>query len=126
MPCPLFLPGSLLPFSDMFSGACSADPSAELSTDKLIRCCNPGYARSCCEYAADLPADSNRFLIRSCDSGSVEIAWATEFNHHPLAVGTLTIPRAALSARQASAAPEPLEYQARACALAYLHQTGQI
>lgn len=126
MPCPLFLPGSLLPLSGIYSGACAADPLAEIAIDKLTRCCNPGYARSCCPHAAGIEADSNRFLIRACDGGSVEIAWATESNHHPLAVGTLKIPRTMLSVGPALAATEPLEHQARSCAAAYLHQTGQL
>jgi hypothetical protein len=125
MPCPLFLPDpdrkrSHLPLSGIFGGVCQADPAAELTTDKLTRCCNPGYARAHCEHAAAIDADSNRFLVRGADDGFIEIAWATEFNHHPLAVGTLRIPR---TLPEVSA---PLEQQARACAAAYLRQTGQL
>jgi hypothetical protein len=120
MPCPLFLPGSLLPLSEIFAGSCAADRGAELSLDKLTRCCNPGYARGCCEPAAGAEADSFRFLVRSDDGAFIEIAWASEFNHHPLAVGTLRI------ARSLAPALTPLEHQARACAATYLHRTGQL
>ena len=126
MPCPLFLPDSPLPLSEIFAGTCAADPGAELPVDKLTRCCNPGYARGCCEFAASAEADSVRFLVRSDDGASTEIAWASEFNHHPLAVGTLHIARTA-SWGNASRAPAstPLEHQARACAATYLHRTGR-
>jgi hypothetical protein len=119
MPCPLFLPGAQLPLSDIFGGTCAADSDAELSTDKLTQCCNPGYARARCRHAASVEADSNRFLVRSDDGACIEIAWATEFNHHPIAVGTLRIGRAG------APAADPLEHQARACADAYLRQTGK-
>ena len=120
MPCPLFLPGSPLPVSEIFAGGCAADPGAELTLDKLTRCCNPGYARGCCRHAATVEADSVRFLVRSDDGAFIEIAWASEFNHHPLAVGTLHI------ARSLAPASTPLEHQACACAATYLHRTGQL
>jgi len=88
--------------------------------DKLTRCCNPGYAREVCAHAATVEADSHRFLIRSDDGVTIEIAWAAERNHHPLAVGVLGITHALHPANG------PLEHQARACAAAYLHQTGQL
>jgi len=120
MPCPLFLPGTPLPLSDIFGGACSAEPEAEISRDKLSLCCNHGYAREVCAHAAAVEADSHRFLVRSDDGDSIEIAWATERNHHPLAVGMLRIARALPPANGT------LEHQARACAAIYLRQTGQI
>jgi hypothetical protein len=116
----LFLPASPLPLSDIHGGACSVDPKTDLSIDKLTRCCNPGYARTRCEHAAAAQADSNRFLVRSEDGISIEIAWATELNHHPVAVGSLRVPRTLPPAAR------PLEHQARACAAAYLHRTGQL
>jgi hypothetical protein len=120
MPCPLFLPGTPLPLSDFFGGTCAADPSEELTTDKLAKCCNPGYARSRCQKAATAEADSYRFLVRSDDGASIEVAWASERNHHPLAVGVFRIDRNL---------PPPngaLEHQARACAASYLHRTGKL
>ena len=120
MPCPLFLPGGPLPLSDIFGGVCSADPASELSVDKLTRCCNPGHARGLCEHAATVGADSHRFLVRADDGVTIEVAWAAERNHHPLAAGTLRITRVLEPANG------PLEHQARACATAYLHQTGQL
>jgi len=120
MPCPLFRPGSPLPLSEVFAGTCATDPSAELSAEKLTRCCNPGYARANCRHAAAIEADSVRLLVRSDDGAAIEIAWASEFNHHPVAVGTLRI------SRSLPAVSTTLEHQARACAAAYLHRTGQI
>jgi hypothetical protein len=105
--------------SDFYTGGCSADPATPLSIEKLTRCCNPGYARTVCAHAATAEADSHRFLVTSDDGGLVEIAWASERDHHPIAVGTLRI------ARELPAAAGPLEHQARACALTYLHQTGR-
>jgi hypothetical protein len=118
MPCPLFLPGLLLPLSDMYAGECSADCEAPLSIEKLTRCCNPGYARNRCTSAATAEADSHRFLVCSDDGGTIEIAWASERDHHPIAVGKLRFNHAL------PAAAGPLEHQARACAQNYLHQTG--
>jgi len=109
-----------LPLSEIFAGTCAADPAAELTVDKLTRCCNPGYARGCCVHAAGAEADSIRLLVRSDDGAYIEIAWASEFNHHPLAVGTLRI------AHGPAPASTPLEHQARACAATYLHRTGRM
>jgi hypothetical protein len=119
MACPLFMPGSLLPLSDIYAGGCAANSAAILSTEKLARCCNPGYARTLCEEAAAAEADSYRFLVRSDDGSSIEVAWATERNHHPIAVGTLHI------GRVPNRAVGPLEHQARVCAQAYLYRTGR-
>lgn len=120
MACPLFLPGSRLPLSETYGGECSADSGAALSTDKLTRCCNPGYARSLCERAAASDVDSHRFLVRSDDGVSVEIAWSAERNHHPVAVGMLRFDR------DSAPTAGPLEHQARACVQVYLRQTGRL
>jgi hypothetical protein len=123
MACPLFLPASpltgfapeALPLGNLFAGQCAAQAGTLIPTDTLRRCCNTGYARGCCEHAAGQQADANRFLIKSYGDGTVEIAWSTERDHHPVAVGTLRL-------TDASSAPEsPLERQARACVSAYLH-----
>lgn len=120
MPCPLFLPGSPLPLSDLFGGVCSVDPEAELSIDKLTRCCNPGHARHSCPQAALSETDSVRFLVRSDDGVLIDVAWVTERNHYPIAVGSLRISRCL------EPAATTLEHQARAVAAAYLHQTGKL
>jgi hypothetical protein len=65
-------------------------------------------------------ADSIRFLVRSDDGAFVEVAWAAEDNHHPVAVGTLRIPR--LPGPPA----DDLERQAQDCARNYLRLTGQL
>jgi hypothetical protein len=114
------MPGSPLPLSNIYAGECSADSGAVLSVDKLTRCCNPGYARTLCEFAASSEIDSYRFLVRSDDGGSTEVAWASERDHHPVAVGTLRIDH------HLKPATGPLEHQARACAQTYLHQTGRL
>jgi len=122
MACPLFLPVSpltgfapeALPLGNLFGGECAAQAGTLIPTDTLRLCCNTGYARGCCEHAAGQHADANRFLIKSYGDGAVEIAWSTERDHHPVAVGTLRL-------TDASSAPEsPLERQARACVTAYL------
>jgi hypothetical protein len=65
-------------------------------------------------------ADSVRFLVKSDDGTSLEIAWAAERNHHPLAVGTLRIPYD----------PDPpaddLERQAHEYARNYLRLSGRL
>jgi hypothetical protein len=61
-----------------------------------------------------------RFLVKSDDGISVEVAWAAELNHHPVAVGTLRIPR------QPHAPADELEQQAQDCALNYLRLTGKL
>lgn len=91
-----------------------------LTREMLTRACNPGHARSLCVHAAAAQADSLRFLVRSDDGRFVEVAWAEERNHHPVAVGTLQV------ARTDFVAATPLEHQARACAAGYLRQTGAL
>jgi hypothetical protein len=106
--------------SDMYAGECSADCGASLSLDRLTHCCNPGYARTRCANAATAEADSHRFLVISDTGGSIEIAWASERDHHPIAVGKLRFKH------EPEVASGPLEHQARACAQAYLHRTGRV
>ncbi len=126
MACPLFMPASPLagfvaeamPLGDLYGGQCAADPAAIVPADTLRRCCNTGYARGVCERAAGAEADAMRFLIKARHGNTVEVAWAIERNHHPVAVGSVQI----AGATPADAAP--LERQARACAAAYLRQIG--
>lgn len=119
MACPLFLPSSpLAGFSDLYAGACAADHGAALSPDTLRRHCNAGYARGVCARAVQSDADSFRFAIKASRDGAVDVAWSSERNHHPVAVGLLTVRGAA------AADASPLERQARVYAEAYLHQIG--
>ncbi len=104
--------------SDLYNGACHGEPETVLSREVLTACCNPGHARDLCTRAAASDADSVRLMVRSDDGTLVEVAWAIERNHHPVAVGTIRI------ARDASPASNPLEHQALACARAYLRHTG--
>ncbi len=60
--------------------------------------------------------DAVRFMVKSERGSVVEIAWATERNHHPVAVGILEIDGKPVSG-------EILALQAFACASAYLRQT---
>ena len=123
MSCPLFLPVSPLtglapaaaPLGDFYAGECAADRGALIPLDTLRHCCNTGYARSACPRAARADADATRFLIKADRDGVIEIAWASERDHHPVAVGTLLL-------TEAPGDNEPLERQARACAAAYLRQ----
>jgi hypothetical protein len=107
--------------SDIHNGVCFADPEAAIPLEKLMQCCNPGHARSICLRAETAEIDSFRLMVRSDDGIDIEVAWAGERNHHPVAVGALR-----LSRPFATPAATPLERQARACAEAYLRQTGQL
>lgn len=84
MPCPLFVPESNW-------GHCTADPPASISQTTLDQCCNRGYARGVCERAAQSDADATSFMLKAIRGDEVEIAWAIERNHHPVAVGTARI-----------------------------------
>lgn len=118
MACPLFLPASpLTPLSDLHSGECAAEAVA-LSFDTLL-CCNAGYARGSCKRAAQSEADAFRFLVKANHDGVVDVAWSSERNHHPVAVGTLAVDCKAVTAETG-----PLERQARVFANAYLRQSG--
>jgi hypothetical protein len=126
MSCPFFLPASRLadfapgpmPLGDSYGGECSADPGALIPIDTLRGCCNHGYARGVCERAAQSEADAARFMIKADSADSVLVAWAVERNHHPVAVGTLTLPLA-------GECSSPLERQARAYVDSYLRSKGR-
>ena len=110
------IPGSpaASPLGAGFTGSCASGGSpAEL----LLPHCNHGYARSFCPHANAVEADAARFRICSHAGGVIEIAWSTERDHHPVAVGILRLTEAATN-------PAPLEQQARACAKVYLQRTG--
>ena len=125
MACPLFIPNAPLgelvaaatPLGDLYGGQCAADRSAVIETDTLRRCCNFGYARGCCLRAETSNADAVRFMVRAARGSTVDIAWAVERNHHPVAVGCMEI--------EAGRAPgdDLLARQAHACARSYLRQT---
>ena len=116
MACPLFLPSEpLSSFEDACGGECAAQPGIALPVDQLRHCCNAGYAREACAYAAQVEADAFRFMIKSDQDGVVAVAWSSERNHHPLAVGTLLL-------RADTEIQSPLELQARAYASAYARQ----
>ena len=117
--CPLFLPGAPIPLSGIFDGECASDTPNPIPAEVLRECCNRGYARESCSKAACVETDAARFLVRSDRDGWIEVAWATERNHHPVAVGTLRL------ATEGPAETEPLERQARAFASAYRRQKGR-
>jgi len=127
MACPLFLPGAPLDgfapeatsLGELYDGRCSADTGVVVPPGTLRRCCNRGYARNVCAPAATSGADAFRFLVKADDGDTVTVAWSTERNHLPLAVGST-----AVTATPASSA-EPLELQARACAAAYRRLAGK-
>jgi len=100
---------------DFYGGECAVQPAALIPVDTLRRCCNAGYGRTACEHAAQSDADAFRFLIKSHSDGVVQVAWSSERNHHPVAVGTLPVSEPGDSAN-------PLERQARAFASAYFRQ----
>ena len=118
MACPYFLPAApLAGFSDLYDGACSAETGAPIPADLLRSCCNNGYARDVCARAAESDSDAFRFLIKAHRNGLVEVAWSSERNHHPVAVGSLSL-------KANVAATTPLESQARIHADNYLRQIG--
>jgi hypothetical protein len=127
MACPLFLPDSPLhgpaseaaPLGDVYDGQCAADIAAPITADILRQCCNRGYARDRCQEAAKSDVDAFRFLVKRDRGASLDIAWSSERNHHPVAVGSLTA-RAGITDEGGG----PLERQAHAYAAAYLRQTG--
>jgi hypothetical protein len=92
---------------------------ATIEPETLRRYCNFGYARGHCPRAAQADADAARFMIRSAQGSVVEIAWAVERNHHPVAVGRMEIET------NGDAAPgdNVLARQACACARAYMRQS---
>lgn len=119
MACPLFLPDARpAPLTDLYTGECAAEPGTPIGAE-LLHACNHGYARAMCQLAAQADADAFRFLIRANHGGVIDVAWSSERDHHPLAVGTLSMPAAAPAAESG-----PLDRQARACVDAYFRQTG--
>jgi len=123
MACPLFIPGFPLgdlvsvaaPLGDLHGGSCAADPAAVVEPETLRRYCNFGYARGHCARASQSDSDAVRLLVRGERGSVVEIAWAVERNHHPVAVGTLEIETGA----EVTTAEDTLARQGRACAEAY-------
>jgi hypothetical protein len=128
MACPLFLPAAPLsgfapeatPLGELYDGTCAADGGGVIPPETLRRCCNRGYARNLCERAAAAHPDAFRFLVKQDDGDTVTIAWSTERDHLPLAVGT-----SAVTVRSSPASADPLELQARACAAAYRRLAGK-
>jgi hypothetical protein len=125
MACPLFIPTASLgemvavaaPLGDLYGGCCAADRSAVIEPDTLRRCCNFGYARGCCPRAASSDADATRFMVRAAHGSIVDISWAVERNHHPVAVGRMEIETIL------EPGDDLLARQAHACARAYMRQT---
>jgi hypothetical protein len=117
MPCPFFLPALAAPeFGDPPDGDCLAEPGRALSNDWRTRLCTRGYARLECPLAAGASADAYQFLIQSHAAGVFRVAWSSERDHGPLAVGVLEI-------RETDPCDSPLERQARAVVHAYLART---
>lgn len=130
MPCPLFQPTSPLggfapdaaPLGDLYGGECASAPGTLIPLDTLRTYCNFGYAREACDRAAAIQADAGRFIIRSHSHGAVEVGWATEANHHPLAVGVMSL-QAAPNGPQTR--DQTMQRQAQAFVASYLRRTGQ-
>jgi hypothetical protein len=120
MACPFFLPASpLASLEDLYGGECAAGVGMPISADVLRQCCNAGYARGSCGRAAQSDSDAFRFTVKANHNGIVDVAWSSERNHHPVAVGTL-----AVDCNRGTTESMPLEMQARAHAVAYLRQIG--
>jgi hypothetical protein len=125
MACPLFIPSSPLgelasgsaPLGDLYGGNCAAAPDQAVDPETLRRYCNFGYGRGHCSRAAQSDADAVRFMVRAARGSVVEIAWAVERNHHPVAVGSMEIDA------RLSPSGDVLARQAHACAAAYARQS---
>ena len=123
MACPLFLPAASL--GDYFAGECSSGAGEAIPPETLRVCCNRGYARNSCTRAAEAEADCIQFVVRADRDGEIELGWAIERNHHPVAVGSVVLPKAVLpeTVLTGAMAPEtpstPLEFQALAFGEAY-------
>jgi hypothetical protein len=136
MACPLFIPSSPLPLSqvaeaaatgaplgELYAGSCAADLSAEITPQILRRCCNFGYGRGECGRAAQSDSDAVRFMVKNFRDGVVvEIAWSVERDHHPVAVGTLDV----VTGASADSASSVLQRQARACAEVYARRVQEL
>lgn len=130
MACPLFIPSSALgdlvtvsaPLGDLYSGRCAASSDAEIEPDTLRRCCNLGYARRHCERAAQADPDAVRVMVRADDGCNVQVAWAIERDHHPVAVGVESVEVVAGEAIP-TGDETALAAQIRACAISYARQT---
>ncbi len=128
MACPLFIPTSPLgelvsvapPLGDLYDGYCAAEPAAAIDHDTLRRYCNFGYARGHCAKAMHSDADAVRLLVYEAHGSLVQISWAVERNHHPVAVGRLEVETGHARERQT----DPLGAQTYACAAAYVRQTS--
>jgi hypothetical protein len=126
MACPLFIPTSPLgesvsaaaPLGDLYSGCCGAEPAAAIDPETLRRYCNFGYARGHCERAAQSDADAVRLMVRAERGSLVEIAWAVERNHHPVAVGTVEVE----TTSPVPPAGDALNRQIYFCAASYMRQ----
>ena len=126
MACPLFIPSTPLgelgsvatTLGELYRGHCAADPEALIDAATLRRYCNFGYARGYCERAARSDSDAVRLMVRSECGNVVEIAWAVERNHHPVAVGNMEIE----PGLPAEPAADVLTRQAHACAAAYARE----
>lgn len=92
---------------------------AAIEPETLRRYCNFGYGRGHCPRADQSDADAARFMIRAAQGSVVEIAWALERNHHPVAVGRMEIDTAGYR----TADEDTLTCQAGACARAYMRQS---
>jgi hypothetical protein len=130
MACPLFIPSSALgdlvtisaPLGDLYAGRCAASPDTEIEPNTLRRCCNLGYARRHCDRAAQAEADAVRVMVRADDGCQVQVAWAIERDHHPVAVGVETVEVVAGNVMPPGSLTA-LAAQIRACAAAYARQT---
>ena len=119
MACPFFLPDSpLTGLSDNYTGRCAAGDPSPIASELLESGCNQGYARGTCARAAQSDSDVFRFLVKAHCKGAVEVAWSSERNHHPVAVGSMLLDQ--------TAAPEsPLERQAWTWAQTFLRHIGR-
>ena len=109
-----------MPLTGLFAGECGDSPGALLPIERLRDCCNRGHARTRCPQADTIEPDAVQFLVKADRDDVIEVSWAIERNHHPIAVGTLQI-----SSTPLSQSGPPLQYQARAFAANYLRQKGR-
>ena len=137
MACPFFDPAERLDdrsstrparfsLGDPYSGICLADSAAPYSpgAEELVAWCNRGHARGeCARFPAGPAPDAANFIVSRDEGGLVEIRFAVQRDHRPLAHGALQY---SVRERAFLAQPEPpwIGRQAAAYVRSYLRRVS--
>ncbi len=100
--CPYFVPRQIvndgswphpsrLPLGAGWNGNCCASGEERAATQEHVReFCNLGYAAACPHLPAARDWDAIRFCVASAGAERITLRYTCEFNHGPVAHGTLT------------------------------------